>query len=110
MAIKGIDVSLASLEKIKKATQNTTPAQKPQELEPGGKASFADMVKEAIGDVDTLHNEADAQIEGLLTGKEGVTTHDAMIALEKADIAFQLMNSIRGKIVRAYEEVMRTQV
>ena len=36
--------------------------------------------------------------------------HEAMIALEKADIAFQLMNTIRGKIVRAYEEVMRMQV
>jgi flagellar hook-basal body complex protein FliE len=33
-----------------------------------------------------------------------------MVALEKADVAFQLMSAIRGKIVRAYEEVMRTQV
>jgi flagellar hook-basal body complex protein FliE len=42
--------------------------------------------------------------------KAGVTTHEAMIALEKADIAFQLMTSIKSKIIRAYEEVMRTQV
>lgn len=112
MAIKGIDVSLTSLQKIKNATQQTAPTQAPKEVSQGegGKGTFADMVKEAIQDVDSLHNQADAQIEGLLTGKEGVTTHDAMIALEKADIAFQLMNSIRGKIVRAYEEVMRTQV
>ena len=26
------------------------------------------------------------------------------------DVAFQLMSAIRGKIVRAYEEVIRTQV
>jgi flagellar hook-basal body complex protein FliE len=45
----------------------------------------------------------------MILGK-GVQTHEAMIALEKADVAFQLMNNIRMKITRAYEEVMRTQV
>lgn len=110
MAIKGIDISLGSLERIKNVQQQQSPAPASQEVKPGGKGSFADALTDAIRDVDSLQKEADTHIEGLLTGKEGVTTHDAMIALEKADIAFQLMNSIRGKIVRAYEEVMRTQV
>jgi flagellar hook-basal body complex protein FliE len=33
-----------------------------------------------------------------------------MIALEKADIAFQLLMQVRNKIISAYETVMRTQV
>lgn len=75
-----------------------------------GKESFGDMLAEAIKDVDRMQTEADGKITGLMTGTGGVTPHDAMLALEKADIAFQLMNQIRTKIVRAYEEVMRTQV
>ncbi len=71
--------------------------------------SFSELFGEAIQDVNSLQADADTKIEGMMTGK-GVSTHSAMIALEKADIAFQLMNQIRGKIVRAYEEVMRTQV
>jgi flagellar hook-basal body complex protein FliE len=33
-----------------------------------------------------------------------------MIALEKADLSFQLMMQVRNKIVQAYQEVMKAQV
>ena len=42
--------------------------------------------------------------------KNNITAHDAMIALEKADVAFQLMNAVRTRIVQAYQEVMRMQI
>jgi flagellar hook-basal body complex protein FliE len=35
---------------------------------------------------------------------------DAMIAVEKADVAFQTMMAVRNKIVSAYEEIMRMQI
>jgi flagellar hook-basal body complex protein FliE len=68
------------------------------------------MLNNALKEVNDLQNEANNNIEGLTLKKEGVTPHSAMVALEKADVAFQLMNAIRGKIIRAYEEVIRTQV
>jgi flagellar hook-basal body complex protein FliE len=34
---------------------------------------------------------------------------NVMIAVEKADIAFQLMMQVRNKIVSAYQEVSRMQ-
>jgi flagellar hook-basal body complex protein FliE len=78
---------------------------------PSAEASpFADMLKSAIQEVDDMQKVADTKISGLITGKGGVTTHEAMIALEQADVAFQLMNQVRAKIVRAYEDVMRTQL
>lgn len=73
-------------------------------------SSFSDALKEAVAEVDKLQIQADKQMEGITLQKDGYTTHGAMIALEKADMAFQLMNNIRSKIVRAYEEVLRTQV
>ena len=77
---------------------------------PNGAASFGDVLSKAIQEVDSLQGTADRKIEDLTLGKNGVTTHDAMIALEKADLAFTLMNTVRSKIIRAYEEIIRTQV
>ena len=70
---------------------------------------FGKFLTEAVSEVNGLQQEADKKIEQMVLGK-GATPHEAMVALEKADVAFQLMNQVRSKIVRAYEEVMRTQV
>ncbi len=106
-----------SIDYIKPAISQFSPIEKPRPIigdqkvkETPGQESFSDMFTNAIKEVDNLQKEADTQIEGLTLGKEGVTTHGAMLALEKADVAFQLMNSIRTKIIRAYEDVIRTQV
>lgn len=72
--------------------------------------SFSEMFAQSLKEVDGLQKQANSSIEGLMLGKPGATTHDTMIALEKADTAFQLMNNIRSRIVRAYEEILRTQV
>lgn len=75
-----------------------------------GGLNFAEIMKNAITEVDQLQKDANEKVEGLIRGGEGVNSHQALIALEKADVAFQLMSAVRTKIVRAYEEVMRTQV
>ena len=72
--------------------------------------SFGEMFSQSIKELDQMQLQADKKIEGLTTKTNSATPHDAMIALEKADIAFQLMNQIRGKIIRAYEEILRTQI
>src|SRR4051812_22506545 len=80
-------------------------------IEPQGKGqSFSDALKSAIDEVGNMQNDADKKIQGLVSGDARVTPHDAMIALQKADVAFQLMSAIRTKIVAAYQEVVRTQV
>ena len=105
MSINSINPLLPNLAQIKSATQ-----QAPKVEEGAGQSSFGDMLNNALKEVNDLQNEANTNIEGLTLKKEGVTPHSAMVALEKADVAFQLMNAIRGKIIRAYEEVIRTQV
>ena len=79
--------------------------QKNQEKE----GSFLDTLNDAIGEVDKLRKEADLAVEELATGKE-TDIHNTMIALEKAEISFQLMMNVRNKIVAAYETIMRTTV
>ncbi len=75
----------------------------------GNEKSFAKVFSETISEVDKLQLQADKDIDNVVLGKSN-SPHEAMIALEKADVAFQLMNTIRSKIIRAYEEVLRTQI
>lgn len=86
---------------------DATQTEKPRGTSPN---SFAEMLGNAIKEADGQQQVADDKVQSMLVGDGKVTTHDAMIALEKADISFQLLNSIRTKIVRAYEDVMRMQV
>lgn len=102
------------IDDVTKALGGISPIQKPgipnpTQQTPGSK-SFGDFFSDALGEVNTLQQQAENKIEGIVVGNGSVTPHDAAIALEKADIAFQLMTSIRSKIIRAYEEIMRTQV
>ncbi len=80
-----------------------------QKLNKPDKGNFLDVLKKSVEKVNTLQNQADAAIDGLVLGdnKDIVQT---MIKVEKADISFRLMMQIRNRIVKAYEEVMRMQV
>jgi flagellar hook-basal body complex protein FliE len=71
--------------------------------------SFKDTLNEAVGEVQRLQNEADSTVKKLVAGEIKDIT-DAMVAVEKADMAFQSMTAVRNKIVAAYEEIMRMQV
>lgn len=82
----------------------------PNKVEGGNKTSFGQMFTSAIHEVDKLQTQANGQIQDMVLDKGNVTPHDAMLALEKADVAFQLMTQVRAKIIRAYEDIMRTQV
>ncbi len=69
---------------------------------------FADTLKDAISQVDQLHRDSRAQVSDLLHG-DRTDLHNVMIAVEKADIAFELMMQVRNKIVNAYQEVSKLQ-
>lgn len=71
--------------------------------------SFGAVLKDAIMDINSLQNDADKAIANVQLEDAG-SIHDAMIALEKAGISFQVMMQVRNKILDAYQEVMRMQV
>jgi flagellar hook-basal body complex protein FliE len=58
--------------------------------------------------VQTAQGAAATKVSDLLNGN-GMDVHSAMIAVEKADLSFQLMMQVRNKIVAAYQEVSRMQ-
>ncbi len=73
-----------------------------------GEGNFGSVLTSAINQVEQLHGSAEQQVTGLLKGDRS-DVHNVMIAVEKADIAFQLMMQVRNKIVSAYQEVSRMQ-
>jgi flagellar hook-basal body complex protein FliE len=72
-------------------------------------ASFGDVLKSAISTVNELQKQSDVEIQKLMTG-ETQDLHTTMIAVQKADISFQMMMQVRNKIVAAYQEIMRMQI
>lgn len=73
-----------------------------------GGIPFSDLLGDAMGEASKLDNEAQKAVAGLLTGS-GVDVHQAMIATEKASIAFELSLAVRNKAVQAYQQVMSMQ-
>ena len=80
-------------------------SQTSSDLKPGG-SEFLDTLRSAVGQVSDLQSQADTQVAGMLNG-DGQDVHSAMIAVEKANLAFELMVQVRNKIVSAYQEVSR---
>ncbi|HJU04947.1 MAG TPA: flagellar hook-basal body complex protein FliE [Nitrospiraceae bacterium] len=75
----------------------------------GGQAGFLDSLKDAIVKTNEVQVEANHAVESYLTG-ETQNVHQTMVALQKADVSFQLMMQIRNKLVSAYEEIQRMQI
>jgi flagellar hook-basal body complex protein FliE len=67
-------------------------------------SEFMSTLRTAIDQVGQLQSEADGKVAQLLTGN-GQDVHSAMIAVEKAGLAFQMMVQVRNKIVQAYQQV-----
>jgi|SRR5450432_2122129 flagellar hook-basal body complex protein FliE len=70
--------------------------------------NFGDVLKSAVNSVDKVNNDASAQVSNLLQGGTG-DINSVMIAVEKADVSFQLMMQVRNKIVSAYQDIEKMQ-
>jgi flagellar hook-basal body complex protein FliE len=71
-------------------------------------APFSDLLTDAVGQVDKLQDQAATAVTGLMSGS-GVDVHQAMIATQKASMAFELTLAVRNKAVQAYQSVIGMQ-
>jgi len=70
--------------------------------------TFSDVLKDAVNTVNSLHDNAASQVTSLMqSGNADV--NQVMIAVEKADVSFQLMMQVRNKIVNAYQDIEKMQ-
>jgi flagellar hook-basal body complex protein FliE len=71
--------------------------------------AFGEVLSQFLGKVDHAQHGADAMVESLALG-EPVDVHQVMLALNEAADALHLTLAVRGKILDAYTEVMRTAI
>jgi flagellar hook-basal body complex protein FliE len=85
--------------------------QAPQAGASGGSPAlspFSDLLTDAVGQVNQIEQQAQTAVTGLMAGN-GVDVHQAMIATEKADMAFERALAVRSKAVQAYQTVIGMQ-
>lgn len=71
--------------------------------------SFGEFLKDSIGKVNSIQQEANVAMEKLASG-ESENLQDTLLAVEKAEIAFKMMNQVRSKVLDAYREIMKMQI
>ena len=104
MALPGIGNNLSNI-----AATDTGPRSVGAPPVSKGGASFADVFKNSIEEVSRMQQDAGKAVEDLATGKtENVT--GVMTAIEKSDLAFKTLLSIRAKLMDAYEEIKNINV
>jgi flagellar hook-basal body complex protein FliE len=77
-------------------------------VQPAARVPFSGLLTDAVGQVNALESQAHAAVDGLMTGS-GADVHQAMIATQKADMAFELALAVRNQAVQAYQSVMGMQ-
>lgn len=74
----------------------------------GAGGDFSNTLKDLLGKVDESSEAANDAVSKMIDGTGDV--HEAMIALQHADVMLQMTVQIRNKLVQAYQDVMRMPV
>lgn len=70
---------------------------------------FGSLIKDAVESIDKSQKTADSEISKAITG-ESPDMHNTIIALQTADLKFQLGLQVRNKLIGAFDEIMRMPV
>ncbi|PIP01883.1 MAG: flagellar hook-basal body complex protein FliE [Zetaproteobacteria bacterium CG12_big_fil_rev_8_21_14_0_65_54_13] len=86
-----------------------TKAADPGKAAAGNGGNFAALLNSYTQQVNNDTKVANSAAQDLALGKGG-STSEALLAIQKADLSFQMMMGVRNKLVDAYREISRMQV
>jgi flagellar hook-basal body complex protein FliE len=84
------------------------PALDKSAVQSGGE-SFKDCLLSSIQEVNSMQQAADQAVEKLATGGD-VDPAEVLHAVQKANVAFQMLMQMRNKIVSAYQDIQNIRV
>jgi len=96
-------------------TGGISPGMLPNGIAPGdgagstGGAQFKQFMLESINQVNEMQNSAESAIETMATGGD-INPAEVLTAVQKADMAFRMMQQIRNKMVQAYQEIQDIRI
>jgi flagellar hook-basal body complex protein FliE len=71
-------------------------------------SGFADKLTALVGKVEQTSADANQAVDHMLNKTGDV--HDAMIALQRAEMTLQMTVQLRNKFVQAYQDIMRMPI
>lgn len=74
-----------------------------------GGDTFKDLLMQNLQKVNSLQNDATKAIEDLSTGKRD-DLETVLMATQKADTAFRMLQQVRNKLMDAYAELQQIRV
>jgi len=72
-------------------------------------SSFKDVLRAGVDEVNRAQQEATSAVEGLMGG-ERVDVESVVLATQKADNAFRMLQALRNRMVEAYDEIKQMRV
>jgi len=71
------------------------------------KQSFMDFLSKNLEEVNEMGLDVDRRIQETVEGRDP-NPHETMIAIQKADVSFRLMLTVKEQLESAYQQLMRT--
>lgn len=75
----------------------------------GSGPAFKDVLLKSLDEVNKAQQEATRAVEDLATGQRS-DVEGVMLATQKADNAFRMLQSLRNRMIEAYDEVKQIRV
>jgi len=72
-------------------------------------ASFAQVLMDGVGKVETKMAAADAQVRAFAID-DSVPLHQVTFALEDARLSLELMVQVRGRLIEGFQQIMGMQL
>jgi flagellar hook-basal body complex protein FliE len=109
MEIKGLSLAdeLRMLRGIEPITPKKADAADP--LSPERKADFLEFLKTQLSELNQLGLEAEQKVQDSVEGKAD-NPQETVIALQKADVSFRLLLTIRDQLEQAYQQIIRSSI
>jgi flagellar hook-basal body complex protein FliE len=71
-------------------------------------ASFASVLKEAIGAVNEMGHKSDTQARAMVNGKGNMV--DVVTAVAETEVAIDAVVAVRDKVIAAYEDILKMPI
>jgi len=110
MQSRGIDELISQLRAAEALAAGRPVESGPARAEGGSGVDFADALKTALDRVNASQSHALELARAFETGDKEVALHEVMLAMQKANIAFQGTVQVRNRLVTAYQDIMNMQI
>ena len=77
--------------------------------EAGNKPTFADFLVKSFDEANQQGLDLDRRIQETIEGKSA-NPHETLIAMQKADVSFRLMQTVKEQLEQAVQQILRTSI